>query len=283
MHHPVLKNKVIEWLNVQPNKKYIDATAGEGNFIEEILKKDGLVLAIDWDNWQIKKLKEKFENEKKLILYWDNFANLKNIAQKFHFTNVDGIIFDLGLSYEHLEKSGRGFSFKKINENLDMRINSQLKATASDILMNESKDNLIMILSQYGEEPKAEAIVDKIIKYRKIKPIKKVSQLVEIIYSIIRKKSENSYRRIFQALRIAVNNELENLKKGLSQAVEIIKPEGKIAVITFHSLESRIVKKFIKENQLFLLTDKTIKGERGSQLRVFSLKKINNEKNHLDF
>lgn len=273
MHHSVLKNKLLELLDIKPNKKYIDATAGEGNFIEEILKKDGLVLAIDWDNWQIKKLKEKFKNEKKLILYWDNFANLKNIAQKFHFTNIDGIIFDLGLSYEHLEKSGRGFSFKKINENLDMRINSQLKITASDILMNESKDNLIMILSQYGEELKAEAIVDKIIKYRKIKPIKKVGQLIEIIYSAVGNKNEKVCRRVFQALRIAVNNELENLKKGLSQAVEIIKPEGRIAVITFHSLESRIVKKFIKENQLFLLTDKAIKGERRSQLRVFSLKK----------
>lgn len=273
MHHSVLKDKLIELLDIKPNKKYIDATAGEGNFIEEILKKDGLALAIDWDNWQIKKLKEKFKNEKKLILYWDNFANLKNIAQKFHFTNVDGIIFDLGLSFEHLEKSGRGFSFKKINENLDMRINSQLKVTASDILMNESKDNLIKILSQYGEEPKAEEIVNHIIKYRKIKPIKKVGQLVEIIDSTIKKEDENVYRRIFQALRIAINNELENLKKGLSQAIKIIKPEGRIAVITFHSLESRIVKKFIKENQLFLLTDKAIKGERRSQLRVFSLKK----------
>ncbi len=272
MHHPVLKNKVIERLDVQLNKKYIDATAGEGNLIEEILKRNGMVLAIDWDNWQIKKLKEKFRNEKKLILYWDNFANLKSIAQKFHFTSVDGIVFDLGLSYEHLEKSGRGFSFKKINENLDMRINSQIKITASDILMNERQENLIKILVQYGEEPKAEAIVEKIIEYRKVKPIKKVGQLIEIIYSTIKKKSENSCRRIFQALRIAVNNELENLKKGLSQAIQIIKPEGRIAVITFHSLESRIVKKFIKDNQLCLLTDKAIKGERGSQLRVFSLK-----------
>ncbi len=276
MHRPVLKNRVIEWLNVQPNKKYIDSTAGEGNFIEEILKRGGLVLAIDWDNWQIKKLKEKFGNEKKLILCWDNFVNLKKIAQKFHFTNVDGIVFDLGLSYEHLEKSGRGFSFKKINENLDMRINSQIKITASDILMNESQENLIKILSQYGEEPKAEAIVEKINKYRRVKPIKKVGQLIEIIYSTIKKKSENVNRRIFQALRIAVNNELENLKKGLSQAIQIIKPDGRIAVITFHSLESRIVKKFIKDNQLLLLTDKAIKGERGSQLRVFSLKNTKN-------
>lgn len=272
MHQTVLKNKTIELLSIKPNKKYIDATAGEGNFIEEILKRGGLVLAIDWDQWQIKKLKEKFKNEKKLICYLDNFANLKNIAQKFHFTNADGIIFDLGLSYEHLEKSGRGFSFKKINENLDLRINSHLKITASDILMNESKDNLIRILSRYGEEPKAEEIVNNIIKYRKIKPIKKVGQLVEIIYSAIKKEDENVYRRIFQALRIAINNELENLKKGLSQAIKIIKPEGRIAVITFHSLESRIVKKFIKENRLFLLTDKVIKGERESQLRVFSLK-----------
>lgn len=272
MHHPVLKNKTIEFLNIKPNKKYIDATAGEGNFVEEILKRGGLVLAIDWDQWQIKKLKEKFKNEKKLICYMDNFANLKNIAQKFHFNDADGIIFDLGLSYEHLEKSGRGFSFKKINENLDLRINWQSKVTASDILMKESKDNLIKILSQYGEEPKAEAIVNQIIKYRQIKPIKKVGQLVEIISSTIKKEDENVYRRIFQALRIAINNELENLKKGLSQAIKIIKPEGRIAVITFHSLESRIVKKFIKENRLFLLTDKAIKGERGSQLRVFSLK-----------
>lgn len=274
MHHTVLKNKLIELLDIKPNGKYIDATAGEGNLTEEIIKQGGQVLAIDWDDWQIKKLKERFKNKKNLILYLGNFAQIKNIAQKFNFINADGIIFDLGLSFEHLDKSSRGFSFKKSDDNLDMRINYQLKKTASDILMSENRDSLIRIFSQYGEESNAEEIVNNIIRHRHIKPIKKVGQLIEIIHSTVKQKSEKVCRRIFQALRIVVNNELENIKKSLSQAVEIIKPGGKIAVITFHSLESRLVKKFIKENQLFLLTDKVIKGERKSQLRIFSAKKI---------
>lgn len=270
MHHPVLLQTVLEWLGVKKNGLYVDATVGEGNLTEAILKSGGKVLALDWDEQQINQLKKRFEKEKNLILVNENFANLEKIARQYSFYPVDAIVFDLGLSMDQLEKSNRGFSFKKKNEFLDMRINQSLKLTASDVLNNFSKEKLYDSLCRFGEDVNTKKIVEAIEKQRKRKRFEKVGDLIEVIDKALGKKDEKTYRRIFQALRMIVNHEIENLKEGLKGAVKIAKPEGKIIVISFHSVESRVVKQFIVENKLKKLTKKVIKGEREAQLRVFS-------------
>lgn len=271
MHHPVLLDKVIKYLDVKKNKKYIDATAGEGNFIKEILKRGGLVLAIEWDPDQKEKLQRTFKNTPNLIIVNDNFSRIKEIAKKLNFYPVDGIIFDLGLSMYQLLEEKKGFSFKKTKEKLDMRINPHIALSASDILNQTTEKDLADIFFKYGEENNGQLIAHAIVQARKHKKIETVGQLIKIIDKVIQKKDEMVYRRVFQALRIKVNNELENLKKGLEGALTIIHPNGKILVISFHSLESRIIKQFIKKNQLKLITKNVIKGERSSQLRVFGL------------
>jgi 16S rRNA (cytosine1402-N4)-methyltransferase len=270
MHHPVLLQTVNEQLAVKKGGLYIDATAGEGNLIEEILKQGGRVLAFDWDKEQINRLRKKFEGKTDLILVNENFAKIYQIALQYQFYPVDGVIFDLGLSAGQLERSGKGFSFKKVNEPLDMRINSYLPLSAADILNRLSFFELDDAFCRFGEDINTKKIVQAIVEKRKIKPIEKVSDLTEIVDTAIERKDEKTYRRIFQALRIMVNHELENLEDGLVGATKIITNDGKIIVISFHSVESRIIKRFIKSNRLKELSKKAIKGERSSQLRIFT-------------
>jgi len=196
-----------------------------------------------------------------LILVNDSYVNLAETVRKQRFKPVSGILFDLGFSSWHLEESGRGFSFEK-NEPLDMRYNPENPLTAEKIVNNWSEREIEKILREYGEERFTKRIAREIIQERKIKPIKTTFQLVETI-----KKSTPiwyHHRRIhpatrtFQALRIAVNDELNNLKKALPQAVEILEKDGRLAVISFHSLEDRIVKNFFREN-LKILTKKPIR------------------------
>jgi 16S rRNA (cytosine1402-N4)-methyltransferase len=270
MHHPVLLQTVIERLQIKKDGLYIDATAGEGGFIKEIIDRGGKVLAIDWDINQINRLRKKFEGTKDLILVNENFSKIEKIAQEHQFYPVDGIIFDLGLSAGQLEESGKGFSFQKIEEPLDMRINPSLPLSAAQILNSFSFDDIYDAFCRFGEDINTKKIVHAIVKKRKTKPIENVSNLITIIDTAIGKKDEKTYRRIFQALRIMVNQEIKNLEEGLVGATKIIKDDGKIIVISFHSIESRVVKKFIRKNQLKELNEKIIKGERGSQLRIFT-------------
>ena len=271
MHHPVLLNTVIKYLNIKKNGRYIDATAGEGNYIKEILNHGGLVLAIDWDCKQIKKLQNFFKDNPHLVLVNDNFSKIREIALNFNFYPADGIIFDLGLSMDQLQQGKRGFSYKNLHEKLDMRINHQLSLSAIDILNHTSEKELKDIFFRYGEEVNGQIIAQAIVNTKKKKKIKTVGQLIKIIDQTLKKKDEDTYRRIFQALRIKVNHELENLENGLKGALSILHPHGRILVISFHSLESRLIKQFIKKHQLKMITKKVIKGEHSSQLRVFGL------------
>jgi 16S rRNA (cytosine1402-N4)-methyltransferase len=185
----------------------------------------------------------------------DNFANLKEIIKREKFENVQGILFDLGISSWHLEESGRGFSFKK-REPLDMRYNLKNELSAEKIINFWSKSDIERILRDYSQEKRAKYLAKKIIEERRRKPITTTSQLREII-----NKAGINPRRTFQALRIAVNDELENLKRALPQALEILESGGRLVVISFHSLEDRIVKNFLKENQnlVQILTPKPIR------------------------
>ncbi len=275
MHISVLQKEVIEYLDPKPDENFIDATLGNAGHTLAILEKNGpkgKVLGIDQDLEQIENCKlkiKKDENEvliaDRLILVCDNFANLKEIVKREKFGNVQGIIFDLGMSSSHLTESGRGFSFLK-NEPLDMRYDGNSKLTAEKILNYESCQEVERILREYGEENFSKKIAEKIIEARNFKPIKTTFQLVEIIKRAVPRWYEKGRihpaTRVFQALRIAVNDELDNLRRALPQAIEILKLGGKLAIVSFHSLEDRIVKNYFqekaKENILKILTKKPV-------------------------
>lgn len=254
MHIPVLQKEVIKYLNPKKNENFIDCTIGEGGHSLAILEKtapQGKILGIDWDPNQIENCKLKIGKfKKRVILVCDNFANLEEIVKREKFKNISGILFDLGFSTWHLEKSGRGFSFLK-KEPLDMRYNLENPLTAEKILNYWSENDLEKIIREYSQEKFAKEIARKIIETRKIKPIKNTFQLVEIIKQAVPKNYEKKRihpaTRTFQALRIAVNDELNNLKKGLEQSSKLLMPGGRLVVISFHSLEEKIVKQFFKE------------------------------------
>ncbi len=274
IHTPVLLKSAVEGLKVKKRGRYIDATVGQGGHLEKILLLGGKILAMDLDSEQIKRLREKYKDNQNLIFVNNNFSHIEKVAKKQDFDPVDGILFDLGLSLNQIKKSGRGFSYKKLEEPLDMRISKRFKTTAKDIIKSLSEDNLYEIFSRYSEELYSRSIAQAIVRTRTIRKIKTVEDLLKIIDKVVGKKNTRVYGRIFQALRIAVNNEIENLKQGLSGSLKIIKKDGRIVVISFHSVEDRVVKEFTKKNNLKLLTKKIMKRgkgaifERSARLRV---------------
>ena len=255
MHIPVLQKELLEYLNPQKNENFIDATVDGGGDALAILERTspkGKVLGIDWTPELVQNLKEKIKGsdfEKRLILVCDNFASLKKIVKTHHFTDVSGVVLDLGLSSWHLENLKRGFSFQR-NEELDMRYWPNNKITAKDIINNWPPQKLEEIFRNYGGEKSAHRLAIEICKARKIKPITKTQDLVALIERLIPKtQRRHPATKVFQALRIATNQELENLQKVLPQALQVLKPKGKLAVISFHSLEDRLVKKFFQQAQ----------------------------------
>lgn len=256
MHIPVLQKELLTFLNPQSNENFIDATVDGGGDALAILKRtspQGKVLGIDWTPELIQNLRERIKGsdfEKRLILVCDNFASLKKIVKDNHFTNISGVIIDLGLSSWHLESLKRGFSFQR-NESLDMRYSLSNQLTAAKIVNEWPPQKLEEIFENYGGEKSARRLAKEISKARKIKPIVKTQDLVALIERLIPKtRRRHPATKVFQALRIATNQELENLQKVLPQALQVLKPKGKLAVISFHSLEDRLVKKFFQEAQI---------------------------------
>ena len=276
MHIPVLPKEVLQYLDPKPNENFIDCTIGEAGHAIEILKKTspgGKLLGIDLNDDSLKssefKIKESGLDGKRIVLANDNFANLKNIAERFNFRPVQGILFDLGISSEELEKSGRGFSFLK-DEPLLMTLRKDIKPddlTAEKIVNNFRTEELEKIFKEYGEERFAGRIAARIAEERKRKRIKTTGELVEIIRKALPAKYKygkiHFATRTFQALRIATNDELANLEKALVQALNVLSLRGRLAVISFHSLEDRIVKNFLKErqrnNSVKILTKKPVR------------------------
>jgi 16S rRNA (cytosine1402-N4)-methyltransferase len=267
VHRPVLLKEVIEWMNVEKNKNYVDCTIGEGGHAREILKRNGpngKVLGIEIDSDLYKKLKR--ENLERLILANDSYSNLKEIVKREGFKEIYGILFDLGISSWHIEKSLRGFSFLR-DEPLIMRYDNSKNFWAEKIINQWPENEIERILKEYGEEKFAKRISREIVKFREKKPIKTTFQLVEIIKravpSFYRQKRIHFATKTFQALRIAVNNELENLKIALPQAIDVLEKGGRLLIISFHSLEDRIVKLFFKEKEkegkIKILTKKPIR------------------------
>ncbi len=255
MHKPVLLNEVIKYLNPKPRENFIDCTIGEAGHAKAILERiepDGKVLGIDADLETIQRIKP----QERLILVHGNFKDLKEIVQEKKFQPVNGILFDLGLSSWQIEESGKGFTFKK----------DEPLSVDTEIIINQwPEQELFRIFKEYGEEKYSRRIARKIVKDRHIRPIKTSFQLFEIIkkatpYSKSRRGNiDRVAARIFQALRIVVNDELENLKRSLEQAVELLETRGRLVVISFHSLEDRIAKHFLKNNEsLEVLTKKPL-------------------------
>lgn len=256
-HIPALLKETIDGLSIKPGGKYIDATLGGAGHTKEILRLGGIVLGIDADIDAIENAKKL--NLKNLTLVQGNFAHLKQIAQSQNFARVDGILFDLGVSTHQLEEGSRGFSFNT-SAPLDMRMDQSLTVTAKDLVNGLNEGELSDLIYKLGEERFAKRIAREIVNARKIRPITTCDELAKVILKARPRSSfdrTHPATRTFQALRIAVNDELNSLKDALPQATDLLKKGGRIAVLSFHSLEDRIVKNFFKENEnLKIINDK---------------------------
>ena len=243
-------NEVLNYLNLKKGGIYVDCTFGRGGHSRAILEKleKGKLIAFEWDK-EFSSLvqKDKFFLSPQFCLINDNFANLEEHLKEMGIQEIDGILFDLGLSSDQLAEEGRGFSYR-LNSPLDMRINKASKLTAEDIINNYSCEELADIFYHYGEERKARVIARKICYWRKKEKITNSEQLVGIIASCFsRKTNKHPARKVFQALRIFINNELENLTQVLETALKYLAMDGRIVVISYHSLEDRIVKQMFKK------------------------------------
>lgn len=257
VHTPVLLNEILGYLDPQPGGVFIDATingGGHASAIAERIGNKGKILGIDRDRELIERLKDAgFPPEAdRFHLVCDTFANIQQIAKAEGFINVNGVLFDLGFSSFHIEVSGRGFSFLR-DEPLDMRYDTDSGASAKDVINQWPEDALRGILFTLGEERFARRIARRIVEHRDRRPIKTTMELVEIIRMAV----PGSYHRgrihfatrTFQALRMCVNDELEHVAKGIAGAVSLLATKGRIAVISFHSGEDRIVKEFFREGE----------------------------------
>ncbi len=250
MHYSVLLNESIDGLNIKSNGIYIDATLGYGGHSEAILKKltDGYLIAFDSDQEAIDYSRDrlsKISNNFKLI--HSNFENMKSELNELGITKVDGIVFDLGFSSPQIDDESRGFSFQK-DARLDMRMNKEQKLSAYEVVNNYKVEELTDIFYRYAEEKYSKAIAKRIVERR---PINTTLELVDAILSSVPTKYANTRhpeRVIFQAIRIEVNRELKVLESVLPDAIELLNEGGRISVITFHSLEDRIVKQTFKTN-----------------------------------
>lgn len=262
-HIPVMPKEAISYLNIQKGTWYIDCNLGGGGHTEKILNAGGKVLGIDLDydaikevaknhNLTINLVADRFQAiSDNLIICQANFSVIKEISSLFLKQKPSGILFDLGLSSNQLETASKGFSFNS-NAPLDMRMNRSQKLMATDLVNGLYEGELIKLFSEYGEEQFAKPIARKIIEYRSKDKIDTTEKLVQIILSVKKKdpsKKIHSATKVFQALRIAVNDELHSLEKALPEALDILAPYGRLVIISFHSLEDRIVKTFMRTEE----------------------------------
>lgn len=246
-HIPVMLSETLDALAVQPGGRYIDATLGGAGHSAAILERaspGGQLLGIDADPEAISKAKEKLAAfGEAVLLVNDNFVNLQSICIKHDFFPVHGILFDLGLSSMQLADTGRGFSFQH-DDPLDMRFSPEQKITAADIVNKSPEARLAEILRTYGEEARSQKIAREIVNARPLATTRQLASLIERIMG--RRGKIHPATKTFQALRIAVNQELEHLESALKQAIELLGYEGRLVVISYHSLEDRIVKQFLQ-------------------------------------
>lgn len=256
IHTPVLLNEVLTYLEVKPEGIYVDCTLGEGGHAEAILQKGGKVIGIEQDAEILEIAKTRLNGYKdKITFRHDNFKNIGKLTSK-----VDGILYDLGISLFHFESKKRGFSFR-YDANLDMRLDLRNEVTARELVNSLSTKELAQIILKYGEEYRADKIAKAIVKNR---PILTTFELISAIKSVLpRDKRIHPATKIFQALRIVVNQELEVLDKSLNEAIGVLKKGARLLVISYHSLEDRLVKhkfrSWAKEEQSKIITKSPIR------------------------
>jgi 16S rRNA (cytosine1402-N4)-methyltransferase len=248
-HVPVMVKEVVDYLNCSPGKTYVDGTLGGGGHAKAILEAigpGGLLVGIDRDPDAIAhtgKTLHPFEGNCRI--FQDSYTNLPHILSQLHISTVDGILLDLGLSLHQLEGSGRGFSFVR-DEPLDMRMDPQQGDSAATLVNRLSEKDLAQVIAGYGEEPYAVRIAKSIVESRRQQPIRSSQQLAKIVTRAVparyRRGRIHPCTRTFQAIRIAVNQELDRLEEFLDTAADLLNPAGRLCILSFHSLEDRIVK-----------------------------------------
>lgn len=250
IHIPVLVQEVVEGLRLREGDQVVDCTVGLGGHAAAILERilpSGKLLGIDADPEAIRISKDRLNRyAEAVILVNDNFVNLKRICERYHFHPVDGILFDLGVSSLQLDAAERGFSFQ-LDASLDMRFDPRQELTASYIVNNFPEHELARLIAEYGEEHRSREIARKIVQNR---PVTSTLQLARLVEQVLGPKHGKIHpaTRTFMALRIAVNNELRNLEWALEQTTSLLRPGGRLAVISYHSLEDRIVKQFMRRS-----------------------------------
>mgnify|MGYP004488816695 CR=1 FL=1 len=263
-HIPILKDEIINLLNINPNGVYVDCTVGGAGHSSEIAKKlteNGILICFDKDLEALEISKERLSKFccKKIFIHAD-FHQYKNKLEEYNIKNVNGVLIDLGVSSYQLDNADRGFSYIH-NAKLDMRMDNTQDFSAYDVINEYSSQNLTKILYTYGEEPFTKNIVNNIIKAREIKPIETTGELAQIINNSVPVKiqiNKSSLKRVFQAIRIEVNGELTNLDNTLKDIVDSLSLGGRFCVLTFHSLEDRIVKNVFKELSTDCICDKRL-------------------------
>lgn len=246
MHTSVFKNEVMEALNISKGKVFIDATFGQGGHSEEIKSLGGIVLGIEIDPDQVKKYNGN------ITIINGSFADLEKIAKENITLPIDGVLFDFGLSMVQLKEGNRGFSYRSQDDPLDMRMSNRGQ-TVAEYLHSTDGESLLEDIMKYSEDVYSQKIVDNILRFRSSNKFEKVSDLLKVLdeampYSDLRDR-QKTYARVFQALRMVINNELGAITKGLTGAIKIVKSGGRIVIITFHSIEDRLVKKFARDHK----------------------------------
>ena len=282
-HYSVLLNEAVEGLDIKEDGIYVDCTLGGAGHSLEILKrlKNGKLYAFDQDNVALENAKEKLAKySDKVVFIKSNFVNLKEKLGEYGVNEVDGVLYDLGVSSPQLDTPERGFSYN-YDTRLDMRMDTDAKISAYEVVNEYSYHDLVKIFYRYGEENFSKQIARNIEKKREIKPIETTFELVEIIKESIpaakRRTGGHPAKRVFQAIRIAVNNELSVFEDSLEQAIEIVGIGGRISVITFHSLEDRICKQIFNSYAKSKDIPKNLPimpGESLSKLKIITRKPI---------
>jgi 16S rRNA (cytosine1402-N4)-methyltransferase len=272
-HIPALLNETIEGLSIKPDGVYVDVTFGGGGHSREILKflgKNGKLLGFDQDEDAVKNALD----DTRFIFVRSNFQYLKNFLKYHNIEKVDGILADLGVSSHHFDEADRGFSFR-FDGALDMRMNKKSPLTAAVILNTYSEEQLADVFYLYGELHNSRRIAKTIVYARSKAPFNKIFPFIEVLKPFFgREKEKKDMARVFQALRIEVNKEMEVLKSLLEQCLEVLKPDGRIVVLTYHSLEDRLVKNFFRSGNFEGKIEKDFYGNVLSPLKAINNKVI---------
>ncbi|MBN1158882.1 MAG: 16S rRNA (cytosine(1402)-N(4))-methyltransferase RsmH [Bacteroidales bacterium] len=271
-HVPVLLNECIDGLNVNPKGTYVDATYGDGGYSEILLKKlsCGKLFAIDMDEAASADLPE---NQNFFFIH-GNFKFIKNYLKYYRIEQVDGIVADLGVSSRHFDQAERGFTYRT-EALLDMRMNTKSTITAEKVINEYDVNQLSGLLKEYGELKQADKLANLIAEKRKEEKIETNMQLIGCIQKIVPKRTENQFlSQVFQALRIEVNQELENLRIFLHSSVELLRSGGRLVVVSYHSLEDRMVKNFMKWGKIDGPPEKDLYGKWSSHFNVITKKPL---------